>query len=234
MSERERQKQTLLGLTEQLPEQSKKSLHPFSRLPEFKVQSSSTTNNFSVPTSLAFPSEELSVKLPLRFLADKAGIYATKIALACGDDVRDFDIEVHCITQNDNDRQTATLHMRTSVFTPVQQNIPIVSANDRPHPFAMKGCLFPWLSRRMQQTMTGTWRWPIPETKPLPDRNPSKWTRKQSINTRWPFTHKLRTIDFKVKWWSIMLIQVLVKPTIFAANPIEDHRWEGLAFDSIV
>ena len=145
MSERERQKQTLLGLTEQLPEQSKKSLHPFSRLPEFKVQSSSTTNNFTVPTSLAFPSEELSVKLPLRFLADKAGIYATKITLACGDDVRDFDIEVHCITQNDNDRQTATLHMRTSVFTPVLQNIPIVSSNDRSHPFVMHRFLFPLL-----------------------------------------------------------------------------------------
>ena len=129
MSERERQKQTLLGLTEQLPEQSKKSLHPFSRLPEFKVQSSSTSNNFSVPTSLAFPSEELAVKLPVRFQADKPGIYASKISLACGDDVRDFDIEVHCITQSDNDRQTATLHMRTSVFTPVQQNIPIVSSN---------------------------------------------------------------------------------------------------------
>lgn len=224
MSERERQKQTLLGLTEQLPEQSKKSLHPFSRLPEFKVQSSSTTNNFSVPTSLAFPSEELSVKLPLRFLADKAGIYATKIALACGDDVRDFDIEVHCITQNDNDRQTATLHMRTSVFSPVQQNIPIVSSNDRSHSFAMHRFLFPRLSRRMQQKMTGTWWWPIREIKPLPDRSPSKWTRNQSTNTRWPFIHKLKTINFKAKWWSIMLIQALLKPTIFAANPIEDHR----------
>lgn len=126
MSERERQKQNLLGLTDQLPEQSKKSLHPFSRLPEFKVQSSSNTNNFIVPTHLSFPMEELSVKLPLRFIADKAGIYSTKISLSCGDDMRDFDIEVHCITQTDNDRQTATIHMRTSVFTPVQQNIPIV------------------------------------------------------------------------------------------------------------
>jgi hypothetical protein len=125
MSEREREKQTLLGLTEQLPESSKKSLHPFSRLPEFKVQSSSTSN-FTVPTNLAFPLEELSVKLPVRFQADKLGIYSTKISLSCADDIRDFDIEVHCITQSDNEKQTATLHMRTSVFTPVQQNIPIV------------------------------------------------------------------------------------------------------------
>ena len=126
MSERERQKQTLLGLTDQIPEPSKKSLHPFSRLPEFKVQSSSTSNNFMVPTSLSFPLEELSVKLPLRFQADKPGIYSTRISLSCGDDVRDFEIEVHCITQNESERQTATLQMRTSVFTPIQQNIPIV------------------------------------------------------------------------------------------------------------
>ncbi|CAF4845097.1 unnamed protein product, partial [Rotaria magnacalcarata] len=38
MSERERQKQTLLGLTNQLPDSSKKPSHPYSRLPEFKVQ----------------------------------------------------------------------------------------------------------------------------------------------------------------------------------------------------
>jgi len=109
-----------------LPDSSKKSLHPFSRLPEFKVQSSSTSNNFIVPTSLAFPLEELSVKLPVRFQADKPGIYATKISLSCGNDLRDFEIEIHCITQSENERQTATLYMRTSVFTPVQQNIPIV------------------------------------------------------------------------------------------------------------
>lgn len=126
MSERERQKQTLLGLTDQLPESAKKSLHPFSRLPEFKVQSSSTTNNFIVPTNLSFPLEELSVKLPLRFQADKPGLYATKISLSCANDIRDFDVEVHCITQHENEKQAATLHMRTSVFTPVQQNIPIV------------------------------------------------------------------------------------------------------------
>jgi hypothetical protein len=126
MSERERQKQSLLGLTEQLPDSSKKSLHPFSRLPEFKVQSSSTTTNFTVPTSLSFPLEELSVKLPLRFQADKAGMYSTKITLSCGNDMREFDVEVNCMTQSDNEKQAATLYMRTSVFTPVQQNIPIV------------------------------------------------------------------------------------------------------------
>ena len=126
MSERERQKQTLLGLTNQLPESSKKSLHPFSRLPEFKVHSSSTSNNFTVPTNLSFPSEELSVKLPVRFQADKTGIYSTKISLSCGDDMREFDVEIHCITQSENEKQSATLHMRTSVFAPVQQNIPIV------------------------------------------------------------------------------------------------------------
>lgn len=133
MSERERQKQSLLGLTDQLPEYSKKSLHPFSRLPEFKVQSSSTTNNFIVPNNLAVPTEELSVKLPVRFTADKPGVYSTKISLSCGDDLREFEIEVHCVTQSDNDRQTATIHMRTSVFTPVQQNIPIVSVSSLLH-----------------------------------------------------------------------------------------------------
>jgi hypothetical protein len=126
MSKRERQKQTLLGLTEQLPESSKKSLHPFSRLPEFKVQSSSTTNNFIIPTNLLLPQEELSTKLPVRFQADKPGIYSTKLSLSCGNDMREFEIEIHCITQNDNEKQPATLHMRTSVFTPIQQNIPIV------------------------------------------------------------------------------------------------------------
>ncbi|CAF3347445.1 unnamed protein product [Rotaria sp. Silwood1] len=129
MSERERQKQTLLGLTNQLPEPSKKSFHPYSRLPEFKVQSSSS-NNFSIPTSLSFPLEELSVKLPIRFQADKTGIYSTKISLSCGDDIRDFEIEIHCITQSDNDKQTAILHIRTSVFTPVQQNIPIANGTE--------------------------------------------------------------------------------------------------------
>ena len=74
--------------------------------------------------------EELAVKLPVRFTGDKAGIYSTKISLSCGEDMRDFDVEVHCITQSDNDRQTATIHMRTSVFTPVQQNIPIVRSAD--------------------------------------------------------------------------------------------------------
>mgnify|MGYP000132626002 CR=1 FL=1 len=127
MSERERQKQTLLGLTSQLPESSKKTSHPFSRLPEFKVQSSSTSNNFLVPTSLSIPFEELSVKLPLRFQSDKPGIYSTKISLSCANDIRDFEIEVHCITQSENEKQAAKLHMRTSVFTPVQQNIPIVT-----------------------------------------------------------------------------------------------------------
>jgi hypothetical protein len=126
MSERERQKQTLLGLTEQLPESSKKSLHPFSRLPEFKVQSSSTSNNFLVPTNLSIPQEELSVKLPIRFQADKTGLYSTKISLSCANDVREFEIEIHCITQSENEKQPATLHMRTSVFTPIQQNIPLV------------------------------------------------------------------------------------------------------------
>jgi heme/copper-type cytochrome/quinol oxidase subunit 2 len=113
-------------LTEQLPESSKKSLHPFSRLPEFKVQSSSTTNNFNIPTSVLLPQEELSAKLPVRFQADKPGIYSTKLSLTCGSDMREFEIEVHCITQSDNEKQPATLHMRTSVFTPIQQNIPIV------------------------------------------------------------------------------------------------------------
>ncbi|CAF4920844.1 unnamed protein product, partial [Rotaria magnacalcarata] len=69
--ERERQKQTLLGLTNQLPDSSKKPSHPYSRLPEFKVQSSSTANNFIIPTSLSLPLEELLVKLPIRFQADK-------------------------------------------------------------------------------------------------------------------------------------------------------------------
>lgn len=127
MSDRERQKQNMLGLTEQLPDNWKKSLHPFSRLPEFKVHSSSTSNNFFVPTNLIFPTEELFVKLPVRFQADKPGIYSTKLTLSCGDDTRDFEIETHCITQSENERQTASLHMRTSVFTPVVQNIPIVS-----------------------------------------------------------------------------------------------------------
>lgn len=131
MSERDRQKQTLLGLTDQLPDQSRKSLHPFSRLPEFKIQQTSTTNNFILPTSLAFPMEELSVKLPVRFQADKPGIYSTKVNLSCGDDMREFDIEVHCVTQSDNDRQTATMYMRTSVFTPVEQNIPIVCFKEK-------------------------------------------------------------------------------------------------------
>jgi hypothetical protein len=127
MSKRERQKQNILGLKEQLSEHSKKSLHPFSRLPQFQVHSTSTSTNFIVPTSLSLPLEELSVKLPIRFQADRTGIYSTSICLSCADDIREFDIEVHCTTQIENDRQTATLHMRTSVFTPVQQNIPIVS-----------------------------------------------------------------------------------------------------------
>jgi hypothetical protein len=126
MSERERQKQTLLGLTDQLPDSSKKSLNPFSRLPEFKVQSSSTTTNFTVPTSLAVPLEELSVKLPIRFQADKPGIYSTKLSLSCGNDMREFEVEVNCMTQSDNEKQAATLYMRTSVFTPVLQHIPLV------------------------------------------------------------------------------------------------------------
>ncbi|CAF2209937.1 unnamed protein product [Rotaria magnacalcarata] len=130
MSERERQKQTLLGLTNQLPDSSKKPSHPYSRLPEFKVQSSSTTNNFIIPTSLSLPLEELLVKLPIRFQADKPGIYSTKVSLTCGDDIRDFDIEIHCITQTDSEKQTATLQMRTSVFTPVQQNIPIANSTE--------------------------------------------------------------------------------------------------------
>ncbi|UJR33894.1 hypothetical protein I4U23_021314 [Adineta vaga] len=130
MSERERQKQTLLGLTEQLPDSSKKSLHPFSRLPEFKVQSSSTTTNFLVPNNLAFPLEELTVKLPFRFQADKPGIYSTKLTLSCGDDMREFEIEVNCMTQSENEKQPATLFMRTSVFTPVQQHIPIANATE--------------------------------------------------------------------------------------------------------
>lgn len=128
MTERERQKQSLLGLTDQLPESAKKSLHPFSRLPEFKVQSTSTSNNFIIPTNLSVPQEELSVKLPIRFQADKPGLYSTKLSLTCANDIREFEVEVHCVTQSDHDKQPATLHMRTSVFTPVVQNIPIVCA----------------------------------------------------------------------------------------------------------
>lgn len=109
-----------------MPDASKKSFHPYSRLPEFKVQSSSTSNNFIVPTSLSVPPEELSAKLPIRFQTDKPGIYSTRITLTCGDDVRDFEIEIHGVTQSDNEKQTATLQMRTSVFTPVLQTIPIV------------------------------------------------------------------------------------------------------------
>ncbi|CAF3695722.1 unnamed protein product [Adineta steineri] len=130
LSERERQKQTLLGLTEQLPDSANKSLHPFSRVPEFKVQSSSTTTNFVFPSNLSFPLEELTVKLPFRFQADKAGVYLTKITLACGDDMREFEVEVNCMTQSENEKQAATLFMRTSVFAPVQQNIPIANSTE--------------------------------------------------------------------------------------------------------
>ena len=66
------------------------------------------------------------MKLPFRFQADKPGIYITKVSLSCGNDIREFDVQVHCATHSDSDRQTATLHMRTSVFNPVQQNLPLV------------------------------------------------------------------------------------------------------------
>ena len=43
--------------------------------------------------------------------------------------MREFEVEVNCMTQSENEKQAATLFMRTSVFTPVQQNIPIVNIN---------------------------------------------------------------------------------------------------------
>ena len=161
MSERERQKQTLLGLTDQLPDSSKKSLHPFSRLPEYKVQSSSTTTNFVVPSVLPFPLEELTVKLPFRFQADKPGIYSTRITLSCGDDMREFEIEVNCMTQSENEKQPATLYMRTSVFTPVQQHIPIVNEVSFERIVLFTLCSF----RQTRLKMIGIWLSPYQVTK---------------------------------------------------------------------
>lgn len=93
-----------------------------------------------MPPTLGVPLEELTAKLPFRFQADKPGIYSTKITLTCGDDMREFEIEINCMTQSENEKQPATLYMRTSVFSPVQQYIPIVRENESSEEKCMPCC----------------------------------------------------------------------------------------------